>query len=301
MKIYLYLICLMGIAQFVAADVQTLHFSNGDRLSGQILERSATHVTIVTSFGQQLQVPSELLETQGDKSKEIEVTSEEIVAASKAKQRSWDAHVELNSTFSRGNTDSSLLNLQADYKLERNRHRYDVDFSSLREEKDGNSVKEQDRLILGYNYLYSDRWFFALNSTIEQDPISLLEHRISLNPAVGYDVWNESDRTLNVQLGAGYSSERVAKKDESSSLIDWRLKYGQYLMNGDLEVFHTHQIYRNLEGRQNTVFNSQTGLRYDLTDDIYVNVQLNYDYDTEPALDTEAEDITFLIGAGVSL
>ena len=100
-------------------------------------------MTIVTSFGQQLQVPSELLETQGDKSKEIEVTFEEIVAASKAKQRSWDAHVELNSTFSRGNTDSSLLNIQADYKLERNRHRYDVDFSSLREEKDGNSVKEQ--------------------------------------------------------------------------------------------------------------------------------------------------------------
>ena len=149
--------------------------------------------------------------------------------------------------------------------------------------------------------MYAENWFFAINGTIEQDPVALLEHRISLNPALGYDIWNETGRTLNIQLGAGYSSERTDETDESSALVDWRLHYAQQILDGALEVFHKHQIYRNLQGRRNTVFNSQSGVRYELNDYLYVNVQLNYDYDTEPAQDTDAEDVTFLVGAGVTL
>lgn len=297
MKSYLYIICLLGLAQAVGAEVQTLRFSNGDQLSGEVLEMSATHVTLVTSFGQELQIPLDVLEPRMPEVDEVEI----VAASAPEVARTWDAHVELNSTFSRGNTDSALINLQGDYKLERGRHRYNIDLSSLREDKDGDAVKEQDRLNLGYNYLYSDHWFFALNATLEQDPIALLEHRVSLNPAIGYDILDEPDRTLNVQLGAGYSSERVDMEDVSSSLIDWRLSYVQHMLDGELEAFHRHKIYRNLEGRRNTVFNSQSGIRYNLTDDIYVNIQLNYDYDTEPAAGTDAEDVTFLIGAGVTL
>ena len=62
MKSYLYIICLLGLAQVVGAEVQTLRFSNGDQLSGEVLGTSATHVTLVTSFGQELQIPLDVLE-----------------------------------------------------------------------------------------------------------------------------------------------------------------------------------------------------------------------------------------------
>ena len=297
MKYLLFVLCLSGLAQTVLAEMQTLRFSNGDRISGEVLAESETHVTLITHFGQQMVIPHELLETGVP-----EVAPEEIAALLEPKAvRDWTSHVELNSAFSRGNTDSELINLQAEYELERGRQRYSVDFSSLREQKEGDQVKEQDRLNLGYNYLYAENWFFAINGTIEQDPVALLEHRISLNPGLGYDIWNETGRTLNIQLGAGYSSERTDETDESSSLVDWRLHYAQQILDGALEVFHKHQIYRNLQGRRNTVFNSQSGVRYELNDYLYVNVQLNYDYDTEPAQDTDAEDVTFLVGAGVTL
>ena len=297
MKYLLFFLCLAGLAQTLRAETQTLRFSNGDRITGEVLAESESHVTLKTQFGQEMVIPLELLGVFVP-----EVSSEEIADAPELQGvRDWDLHIELNSAFSRGNTDSELINLQADYEFERDRHRYSVDFSSLREEKEGDQVKEQERLNLGYNYLYSERWFFAINGTIERDPVALLEHRVSLNPGIGYDIWNERDRTLNIQLGAGYSSERTDETDESSSLIDWRLNYAQYIFDGELEVFHKHQIYRNLEGRRNTVFNSQSGVRYELNDHVYVNIQLNYDYDTEPAQNTDAEDITFLVGAGLTL
>ncbi len=297
MKYLVFLVCLFVFEKNARAEMQTLRFSNGDRISGEILAESESHLTLKTQFGQEIIVPVELLESVAP-----ELSSEEISVVTDVEPlRNWSSHVELNSAFSRGNTDSALINFQADYELEMQRHRYGLDFSSLREEKEGDQVKEQDRLNLGYNYLYSEKWFFAINGTIEQDPVALLEHRVSLNPAIGYDIWNEMDRTLNIQLGAGYSSERTDETDESSSLLDWRLNYAQNILGGAMEVFHKHQIYRNLQGRRNTVFNSQSGIRYELNDHVYVNVQLNYDYDTEPAQKTDPEDVTFLVGAGLTL
>ena len=296
MKNLVFLVCLSVFVKSVDAEMQTLRFSNGDRISGEILTESDSHITLKTQFGQELVVPVELLESVVP-----EVTAEISVVTGVESLRDWSAHVELNSAFSRGNTDSALINFQGDYELEMRRHRYGVNFSSLREEKEGDQVKEQDRLNLGYNYLYSENWFFAINGTIEQDPVALLEHRVSLNPAIGYDIWNEMDRTLNIQLGAGYSSERTDETDESSALFDWRLNYAQHILGGAMEVFHKHQIYRNVQGRRNTVFNSQSGIRYELNDHMYINMQLNYDYDTEPAQNTDPEDVTFLVGAGLTL
>jgi len=49
------------------------------------------------------------------------------------------------------------------------------------------------------------------------------------------------------------------------------------------------------------VFNTRTGLRYEITDDIYINIQADYDYDLDPQVDTDERDFTLLIGAGVEL
>ena len=138
-----------------------------------------------------------------------------------------------------------------------------------------------------------------MNSTIERDPIALLDKRTSVNPSIGYDVWDDANRTLNFQFGVGYASEKTDGQDESSGVIDWRLKFSYEFIHGDMELFHDHHIYRNTEGRKNSVFESKTGIRYDITDDIYLNVQLDYDYDSEPATGTDETDLTFLVGAGL--
>ena len=104
---------------------------------------------------------------------------------------------------------------------------------------------------------------------------------------------------MNIQLGPGYQTEEIDNVTETGKLIDWRLRYEQDIFTGDLELFHSHQLYQNLQGRENLVFISQTGVRYEITDDIYLNTQINYDYDSKPAKGTDGEDLTFLFGAGI--
>ncbi len=175
-----------------------------------------------------------------------------------------------------------------------------MDLSSLHEEKGGNTSKDKDRLHGGYNYLFRPKWFFAVDSTAERDPVASIDHRISLNPSIGYDFWNDDLRTLNFQSGVGYATESVAGSTDSTVFVDWRLDYTQKLVDSNLELFHKHHIYRNISGRKNIVLNSSTGFRVAITEDLYVNAQLNYDYDTEPAGGKESDDLTILIGAGLN-
>jgi hypothetical protein len=78
----------------------------------------------------------------------------------------------------------------------------------------------------------------------------------------------------------------------------WSLRYRQDVFNGDLEIFHDHTITENLAGRDNTSYKTSTGLRYEITDLLYANLTLNYDYETEPVDAAKNEDMALLVGVG---
>ena len=212
----------------------------------------------------------------------------------------WTSKLGLSSSFSRGNTRSEIINLNGEAKAEKDKQRYLVSVSTTREEQEGTQVKEQDRLDLAYNYLFRERWFFAANLAMERDPVALLDQRLSLSPAIGDDFWNTDEKTLNFQLGFGYQSEEVAGKESSSSLVEWRLRSEYDVLSGNIVLFHNHHLYRNQAGRENTVFNSVSGARYDISPDMFLSLQLTYDHDSEPPLGTDAKDVGVLFGAGIN-
>ncbi len=291
-----------------AAYGEVIRLKNGDRITGTVTQ-SGDSVVINPVYGGEFSVPAEAVDsiepgeveetTSPEASQLPESIEQAIVSVKKPNEIKWDSRISLNSSFSRGNTDSNLINLQGDLKAQAGKHRYILDFSSLREEQDGDSTKEEDQLHFGYNYLYSNHWFFAVDTTAERDAIALLDHRLSVTPSVGYDFWNDDVRTLNMQLGAGYAKEKTDGDDESTASIDWRLKFGYKVLEGKMEIFHNHHVYRNMEGRKNTVYDTSTGVRYDITADIFINVQLDYDYDDDPVPGTDEDDLTFLVGAGI--
>ena len=231
----------------------------------------------------------------------FDVALDSIKRAEEIKDFDWDIKFDLGSTFSRGNTDSQTTNLQWDGNLIIKDHRIKSDLFISREEVAGEKTKAKDRINLGYNYFFVDQWFFAVNLAAERDPISLLNSRYSFSPAIGYDFLDDPNRFLHIQLGAGYSSERSNNLTSTSTTIDWKLNFYWELLNGDLEFFHDQNLLKNLEGRKNVVFYSQTGFRYEINEDIYLNFQANYDYDSQPAGNSKEEDLTFIIGAGINL
>ncbi len=211
----------------------------------------------------------------------------------------WGSHVDFSSSLNRGNTDSANTKLRADgmYKHGDHRHRGEVTF--YREELDGVSTQENDLYLYDYNWLFSDPWFFSSEVSYESDPIIDLDHRITLSAGIGYDIWKTPRKELSVKLGAGYQDEQTVTASNESAVAVWALRFRHEFFGDDFAVFHNHSITDNLSGRANTVFKTSTGVNYEITDLLYSNVRLDFDYETDPVSGADNEDLAMLLGLGL--
>jgi putative salt-induced outer membrane protein YdiY len=212
----------------------------------------------------------------------------------------WESFVDLSGDLKKGNTDSSNNKLRADTTLKLGDHRHIGEFVLFREKLVDVTTKDQTIINYNYNWLFNDPWFFSALTTFERDPIIQLDSRVTVSAGIGLDIWNTADRSLNIQLGVGVRDEDIGNLSETSSVATWVLRYSQDFFSDDLTVFHNHSIIPTLNGRTNTSYRTSTGLRYEITDLLYANISLDYDYETEPAdIATRNEDLVLLFGLGL--
>ena len=125
-----------------------------------------------------------------------------------------------------------------------------------------------------------------------------------LTAGFGRDIWNTPRLTLSLQLGVGAITEDIAGSSEQSSVASWALRYrqdlfSQDLFSQDLEIYHNNSIVYYIGGRTNTIYKTTTGLRYEITDLLYANLSVDFDYETAPAATASNEDVAVLFGVGV--
>jgi putative salt-induced outer membrane protein YdiY len=213
----------------------------------------------------------------------------------------WDTFIDLNSTVEKGNTESKKATLKLNTNLKLGDHRHIGDILFAREEQSGLSTKEQDLVQYAYNWSFNEPWFAAGNASWERDPIKALDKRINVGGGIGYDIWDSARRFFQVQGVTGWQTETVNTIDSDGIIGGWILRINYNLIGGDLKLFHNHSYNVAFSGRRNNVFKSQTGARYEITDLLYLNFELDFDHESQPAIGAEPEDISILLGIGVEL
>jgi len=317
-----------------SAHADILVLKNGDRITGEIKKIWDGEVSIEPEYADEFDVDLEVVDyIESDRDFEIElwdgreatvkltgadsenlqivefgdektaIALEDILELDEpTKDFDWESHIDLSANTNSGNTNTFSGQLRGDSTIETPDHRHRVDLSRFRETTGEGALKEttKDQTLIKYNYnwLFTDPWYLAANVSHERDPILELDSRLIASVGLGRDIFNTPRRFLSIQLGAGGQSEDSGDVTEESTVATWALRYEQDVLSGDLEIFHNHSITHNLDGRTNTSYKTSTGLRYEITDLLYANLTLNFNYETDPGVDIKNEDVTFLIGLG---
>ncbi len=140
--------------------------------------------------------------------------------------------------------------------------------------------------------------FLSASLSYEKDPIIELDKRLIASVGLGRDIWRTPRRSLNIQLGAGFQAETIGMESRNSSVAVWALRYRQDFFGDNLELYHNHSIIPTISGRRNVSVKTTTGLRYTITDLLYLNTSLDFNYETEPVDTIQSEDVALLIGVG---
>jgi len=210
----------------------------------------------------------------------------------------WESHVDFSTVINSGNTNTTSGLLRADSTIKVPNHRHLIDFSASHESTDDVTTKDQSLLKYDYHWFFNEPWFLSTSISGERDPIIELDHRAIVSLGIGRDIWYTPRLILSVQLGVGAQTEEIIGITEDSSVATWTLRYRQGFLNNDFELIHDHTITHNLGGRTNTSYKTTTGVRYEITDLLYVNFTFDYDYETDPAPGVGSEDATLLVGIG---
>lgn len=312
----------------VQADV--LVMKNGDRITGEIKQIWDDEITIEPTYSDEFEVDvpevdhiiserefeidledgRELVATfagaadDGDQvlmadGQAVEVGLDEFLELDEPEEfYDWEANIDFSSTLNTGNTDSYNAQMRADGMFKHGDHRHNGEITFLREELADVPTKEQDIFRYNYNWLFNDPWFLAGNFSFEKDPIIELDRRLIGSVGLGRDIWNTPQRLLNFNLGVGVQDEKIGGVTETSSVATWTLRFSYDLFSGDMELFHNQNLSSNISGRTNANFRTSTGLRYEITDLLYANFTVNFDYQTDPVPGIENEDVAILMGFG---
>lgn len=211
----------------------------------------------------------------------------------------WESNADFSAAINSGNTNNYNTKLRADTTVRISDHRHLGEITFIREDQDGVSIQEKDLFKYNYNWLFRDPVFFSTSFSYERDPIIELDSRVIVSIGMGRDIWNTPRKFLSVQLGAGGQSERSGIVSEESAVVTWVLRYSQDVFGDDMEIYHNHSITHNVNGRTNTSYKTTTGLRYEITDLLYANFSMDYDYESEPVEPATSEDISILFGLGL--
>jgi len=199
----------------------------------------------------------------------------------------------------RGNTDSETVRINANTNLKLGDHRHIGTPVVADESRDGLRTKDQKLLAYNYNWLFREAVFFAAQASYERDPIRSLDRRNIVGAGIGYDFWDDARRTFAMQGGLGYKTENIDNMSEDQTIAFWALRFSYDLKGGDLNLYHNHSLDTTLSGRRNSVVKSSTGIRFEITDLLYANLEVTYDYETHPAAGAEKEDVSVLAGIGL--
>jgi putative salt-induced outer membrane protein YdiY len=211
----------------------------------------------------------------------------------------WESHVDASASLNKGNTSSQNTLVRADGMFKHGDHRHSGEVAFEVEKQSGTTTRDRDRAVYDYNYLFSDQWFFASELSWERDPIIQLNSRIIVSAGIGNDLIVRPRKEVRAKLALGYQTEDLQTGTTDSSVVVWAFRYRQDFFGDDLGFFHDHSITHNLSGRTNTSYTTNTGFTYEITDLLYANMSLQYDYETEPVEPAVSEDIALLFGFGL--
>lgn len=200
----------------------------------------------------------------------------------------------------RGNNETDSYHGDGEVTVRTNRHRYVLGFA-VNYGKNNDGIIQQDSLgYLRHDFFISNRLFFNNNITVLRDRFRDLDLRTTIGLGFGYQLLDADDRKLSVESGLNYIKENFhSADDENRAAARWALNYEQDFFDGGLTAFHYDEVLLGLgDPTREILATLRSGLRFPLFLNFIGTLQINIDFNNEPAPDTQKTDLGYLLGMG---
>jgi putative salt-induced outer membrane protein YdiY len=213
----------------------------------------------------------------------------------------WALRLDANGDRSTGNTDTANFRLQAYGMVRFGDHRHEARYGRDYQSRDQSTQKDETTASYDYNWFFGERWFYTMSIGYERDPTADIDYRVPASAGLGYQFFDDAYRFFKISIGPSYVEESIAGEDSATGAWQWKLDFRHKFYKRKHEFFHREEYLAYAGGTENRVLKTATGVRLEIIDDFYVNLEYDYDHETVPAPGKVKTDERFLIGVGLKL
>ena len=324
------------LCTFQSAMADTLHFNNGDIVSGKITKITQKTVTFKPVFGdKEFSIPqADLKSFNTTEAITVETTNNTIIsgllssdakgfhiqnelidapktiALSNLKEAytgsAKDRHGLKTSGFVRGglnvtsgNSDTKNYDLSARFVGETGKSRITLN-TEYGFSKDENATT-RDRTLGGikYDYFVADHIYTFANADFERDKFQDLNLRTALGAGLGYQFYKQDDLNLSIETGPNFVNEdyEISSRDNDYAALRWALNYDQKITD-TLSVYHNHRIIQSLKTSEDVVANARTGFNVPIFDSVQAGFEWRLDWNNNPISGNDSVDQAYVANLG---
>lgn len=323
----------VGICAFSFCKADTVIVENGDRLTGKIKAMESGKLTIKTEYSE-IKLPWEQVKSlvtdapifvkldggtlligravNARSAGNLRIINGELGAMSLplASVREIrlhpkppvDVHGHLNvaARTTQGNSKTGSYHGDGEVTARTIKSRYLLGFAA-NFGKDENGISQQNSLgYVRYDYFLTDQWFLNSNFSVLHDRFRDLNLRTTIGLGAGYQFFETESLKLSVESGINYINEDFRNAgDDGRAAGRWALNYEQGFFDGGLTVFHYDEILVGIDALTKDILATlRNGLRFPLFMSFVGTVQVNINFDNNPAPGFKKADFAYLLGVG---
>ncbi len=229
-------------------------------------------------------------------------------AAAASGTNSWSSSVGFGLNLSRATTDTAQLNGDFALSHKTEDHEFLHTLIAVYGETDDNVSENNVNALLQWNQILASDSYLYGNSTFRYDDIANIDYRLLAGVGAGYYLVQREELIVAVETGPSYLVERLRVLDD----VVGEVAAGYHGEEDDALMWRLSQRYKQTVGEASKIWESIEYLvgvgdtdRYFLNAQVGVDVPINshFDlrlsiidkYDSQPAPDTEANDLSMRV------
>lgn len=320
-------------APITSAD--EIQFTNGDRLTGTIIDASGGKLKIKTAIAGELTVdmkdvqtfstdhPVELrlkggstlnqkaeagepgqIKTQEGQNVSAQTIPLDQVEKINPKKSQWTGSLVASGLVTAGNTQNQSLSINFDASRRTEKDRLSLGagylFSRQKDPDTGNKTTTADSwfALTKYDYFINEKLYAYGQARVERDRIADLDLRFTPGGGLGYQWVERPDFNFSTEGGLNWVYETY-ENGGSQDHVAARLAYHvDKKLNSAVSIFHNLEFLPSVEDISDFNVNADVGVRADLTEKMFTELKAEWRHDATPAPGKLKNDLRYLMGVG---
>ena len=216
----------------------------------------------------------------------------------------WDGSISASWTSVHGNTRSETLGVSMNTQLRREKDRTTLgaDFGRSKQENPdtGEEKTTEDwwKTRGKYDFFFGEKIYGFAEGRYETDKIAELDRRVILGSGLGHQ-WIESAKmNFATEAGLAHLSERFSDGEGNNSVSVQAGYHFDMKLTEKVDFINDLTYYPSVEDFSDYYLTSTAELRSYLTENMFANLKVIFDYDSSPSQGKGGTDVKYILGVG---